>query len=109
MSPSRIQKRGSPVADWWARYYSVYIENHDQPRVVSRFGNDSKEWRSHSAKLFALLVVSQGGTLFIYQGQELGLKNFPASWGLEEYKDAAAINFWNRSAFFSQEHTRTVP
>ena len=77
-------------------YHSIFIENHDQSRVVSRFGNDSKEWRSYSAKLFALLEISQGGTLFIYQGQELGLKNFPESWGLEEYKDAATINFWNR-------------
>jgi len=86
---------------------SVFIENHDQSRVVSRFGNDSKEWRSYSAKLFALLEISQGGTLFIYQGQELGLKNFPESWSLEEYKDAATINFWNRSV--EQKHTRTLP
>ena len=87
-----------PGAYLWARpYYRVFIENHDQSRVVSRFGNDNKEWRSYSAKLFALLEISQGGTLFIYQGQELGLKNFPASWGLDEYKDAATINFWNRS------------
>jgi len=73
---------------------------------VSRFGNDSSEWRSYSAKLFALLEISQGGTLFIYQGQELGLKNFPESWSLEEYKDAATINFWNRSV--EQKHIHTT-
>lgn len=90
-----------------SHHLSIFIENHDQSRVVSRFGNDSKEWRSHSAKLFALLEVSQGGTLFIYQGQELGLKNFPASWGLEEYKDAATINFWNR--LVGRMHTHIPP
>ena len=90
--------------------YSVFIENHDQSRVVSRFGNDSKEWRTCSAKLFALLIVAQGGTLFIYQGQELGLKNFPASWGLDEYKDVATINFWNRLVFsFFQKYTPDSP
>ena len=51
-------------------------------------------------------MVSQGGTLFIYQGQELGLKNFPASWSLEEYKDVATINFWNRSVSL-QGHAHT--
>ena len=103
--PPRIQIDWLPEADLWARphRHRVFIENHDQSRVVSRFGNDSEQWRSYSAKLFALLEISQGGTLFIYQGQELGLKNFPASWGLEEYKDAATINFWNRSV--GQRHT----
>jgi len=54
-------------------------------------------------------MVSQGGTLFIYQGQELGLKNFPASWSLEEYKDVATINFWNRSVFPPKIHTSNHP
>ncbi|KAF9482985.1 glycoside hydrolase family 13 protein [Pholiota conissans] len=75
---------------------AVFIENHDHSRVVSRFGNDSDEWRAISAKMLAILQVGQGGTQFVYQGQELGLKNFPRSWGIEEYKDVASINYWNR-------------
>nr|BAV92596.1 maltase MalT [Pholiota microspora] len=75
---------------------AIFTENHDHSRVVSRFGNDSDEWRAISAKMLAILQVSQGGTQFVYQGQELGLKNFPRSWGIEEYKDVASINYWNR-------------
>ena len=102
----QTKKKRTPEVDC-ALATSLYIENHDQSRVVSRFGNDSKEWRSRSAKLLALFEVSQGGTLFVYQGQELGLKNVPASWGLEEYKDVATINFWNR--LVGLERTRTLP
>lgn len=74
----------------------MFIENHDHSRAVSRFGNDSEEWRAISAKMLAILQITQSGTQFVYQGQELGLKNFPRSWGIEEYKDIASQNFWNR-------------
>ncbi|KAH6903418.1 alpha amylase [Coprinopsis sp. MPI-PUGE-AT-0042] len=73
---------------------TVYTENHDHARSVSRFGDDSDEWRPLSAKLLAMLQVMQCGTQFVYQGQELGLKNFPTTWGIEEYKDIASQNFW---------------
>ena len=72
----------------------VYIENHDQARSVSRFGNDSPAWRARSAKMLALFQTTQTGTLFVFQGEELGLKNFPRSWGIEEYKDVATINYY---------------
>ncbi|PBK93930.1 glycoside hydrolase family 13 protein [Armillaria gallica] len=76
---------------------AIFIENHDHPRAVSRFGNDTTdELRALSAKMLAILEVTQKGTLYIYQGQELGLKNFPPSWKLEEYKDVASQNYWNR-------------
>ncbi|KAF8148638.1 glycoside hydrolase family 13 protein [Crassisporium funariophilum] len=91
------------VIERWQRYKrdegfwnAVFIENHDHSRVVSRFGNDSDEWRGISAKMLAILQVTQSGTQFVYQGQELGLKNFPRSWGIEEYKDVASQNYWNR-------------
>ncbi|KZT25553.1 glycoside hydrolase family 13 protein [Neolentinus lepideus HHB14362 ss-1] len=74
---------------------AVFIENHDHSRSVSRFGNDSPEWRSLSAKLLSMLEITQSGTLYIYQGQEIGMKNAPPTWGLEEYKDVATINYWN--------------
>ncbi|KAG2024049.1 alpha amylase [Coprinopsis cinerea AmutBmut pab1-1] len=75
---------------------ATYLENHDHARSVSRFGNDSDQWRMLSAKLLAMLQVMQSGTQYVYQGQELGLKNFPRSWGLEEYKDVATQNYWNK-------------
>ncbi|KAG1894741.1 glycoside hydrolase family 13 protein [Suillus fuscotomentosus] len=74
---------------------AIYIENHDQARSVSRFGNDSAQWRAVSAKILAIFEVTQAGTLYVYQGQELGIKNFPQTWGIEEYKDVASQNYWN--------------
>jgi alpha-glucosidase len=74
---------------------SVFIENHDQARSVSRFGNDSDEWRTISAQMLAILQVTQTGTLYVYQGEEIGMKNFSRSWPIEEYKDVATINYWN--------------
>lgn len=69
--------------DCWA---TVYLENHDQPRSVTRFGNDTSEFRSISAKLLALLLISLTGTLYVYQGQELGMINFK-DWPMEKYED----------------------
>lgn len=75
---------------------SLYLCNHDQPRPVSRFGNDSDKWRVSSAKLLATLETCLSGTLYVYQGEDIGMRNFPRSWGIEEYKDCASINFYNK-------------
>lgn len=53
---------------------ALYLDNHDQPRLVSRFGND-KEFREISAKLFATMLLTLKGTPFIYQGTEIGMSN----------------------------------
>lgn len=74
--------------------HRVFIENHDHARCVSRFGNDSPAWRAISAKMLAVLEVTQTGTVYVYQGQELGMKNFPRTWGIEAYKDVASQNYW---------------
>ncbi|EIW85879.1 glycoside hydrolase family 13 protein [Coniophora puteana RWD-64-598 SS2] len=73
---------------------AVFIENHDHARSVSRFGNDTDAWRTRSAQVLAMLEIAQGGTMYVYQGQEIGIRNFPRSWGVEEYKDVASINYW---------------
>jgi len=57
--------------DWNA----VYLENHDQPRIVSHYGDDGEYWE-RSAKLLATLLLTLRGTPFIYQGQEIGMTNF---------------------------------
>ena len=54
---------------------SLYWENHDQPRSVSRFGNDSDEYREISAKMLATCLHFMKGTPYIYQGEELGMTN----------------------------------
>lgn len=77
---------------------SVFIENHDNPRSVSRYADDSDKYRSYSATLLALMLTTLNGTLFVYQGEELGMRNFPESWDpLKDYKDIEAINFWKKS------------
>ncbi|MDR2547340.1 MAG: alpha-glucosidase [Lachnospiraceae bacterium] len=54
---------------------AVYLENHDQPRIVSHYGDDQLHWEM-SAKMLALMQFTLGGTIFLYQGQEIGMTNF---------------------------------
>ena len=54
---------------------AIYLENHDQPRIVSHYGNDGKYWE-RSAKMLATMQLTLRGTPFIYQGQEIGMTNF---------------------------------
>ena len=73
---------------------ALYLENHDQPRIVSRFGQDQPEYRELSAKMLAAFLGFQSGTLFIYQGQELGMPNVPRHWGIDQYRDIETLNHW---------------
>ncbi|KAJ8487936.1 hypothetical protein ONZ45_g14138 [Pleurotus djamor] len=84
---------------------TVFIENHDQARSISRFAKDSDEWRKLAAKMLAVLQVTQTGTLYVYQGEELGMKNFPRTWGIEEYKDVATQNYWNKVLAKRRQHS----
>lgn len=54
---------------------SLYWDNHDQPRAVSRFGNDAPQWRVKSAMMLATVLHMQKGTPYIYQGEEIGMTN----------------------------------
>ncbi|KAF7551297.1 hypothetical protein G7046_g7758 [Stylonectria norvegica] len=74
---------------------ALYLENHDQPRSVSRFMHDDAQNRAASAKLIAIFLGFQSGTPFVYQGQEIGMTNVPKDWPLEEYKDVELINHWS--------------
>jgi alpha-glucosidase len=77
---------------------TVFCENHDNGRAVSRFGDTSTlELWKRSAKTIALWQATLTGTLFLYQGQEIGMTNMPGSWGIEEYKDIEAINFYTEA------------
>ena len=77
---------------------SVFVENHDNPRSVSRYTDDSDSYRTYGATLLALMQTTLSGTLFVYQGEELGMRNVPRSWDPEEdYKDIESINFWKKS------------
>lgn len=75
---------------------SLYWDNHDQPRAVSRFGNDSKEYREVSAKMLATCLHMMKGTPYIYQGEELGMTNV-AFEKLDDYKDLEIINTYHQN------------
>ena len=69
---------------------SLYFANHDQPRSVSRFGDD-EEYRRESAKLLATLLHTLQGTPYVYQGEELGMTNVPFE-SLDEFRDVDTLN-----------------
>ncbi|WP_394917677.1 alpha-glucosidase [uncultured Robinsoniella sp.] len=70
---------------------SLFWDNHDQPRAVSRFGDDSPMYREVSAKMLATCLHMMKGTPYIYQGEELGMTNAYFS-KLEDYRDIESIN-----------------
>ncbi len=73
---------------------SLYLSNHDQPRSVSRYGNDSDEYRERSAKLLATCLHMMQGTPYVYQGEELGMCNAYFD-KLEDYRDIESINAYH--------------
>ena len=77
---------------------SIFCENHDNPRSISRYTSDSDEHRELGAKLLCLMQTTLSGTLFVYQGEELGMRNVPAppEWSIDEYKDIETINYWEK-------------
>mgnify|MGYP002510769423 CR=1 FL=1 len=85
------------VFDRWQRelyqkgWNSLFWNNHDLPRIVSRWGND-KEYRVESAKMLAILLHGMQGTPYIYQGEELGMTN--VQFEIEEYRDIETLNLY---------------
>lgn len=73
---------------------TTFLENHDQGRSVSRFGSDAKDHRVTSAKMLALMLGTLTGTLFLYQGQELGMINVPETWSIDKYQDIETVDFY---------------
>jgi oligo-1,6-glucosidase len=74
---------------------SLYLNNHDMPRMVSRFGND-QTYRVESAKMLGTLLHTLQGTPYIYQGEEIGLTNVQFE-DLNEYDDVWAFNFYREA------------
>ncbi|GAA0499090.1 oligo-1,6-glucosidase [Salinibacillus aidingensis] len=75
-----------------AGWNSLYLNNHDQPRVVSRFGND-QEYRVESAKMLATFLHMLQGTPYIYQGEEIGMTNVHFE-DIEDYQDIEIRNMY---------------
>ncbi|GAA1047366.1 MULTISPECIES: glycoside hydrolase family 13 protein [Rothia] len=83
---------------------SLYWNNHDQPRAVSRFGNDSPAWRVLSAKMLAINLHFMQGTPYIYQGEELGMTNVFFE-QVEDYDDLEIHNAWREYV----EESKLIP
>lgn len=71
---------------------SLFWNNHDLPRIVSRWGNEA-EYHVESAKMFAILLHLMKGTPYIYQGEEIGMTNYPIS-DISEVEDIESINMY---------------
>ncbi|AIE78155.1 alpha,alpha-phosphotrehalase [Bacillus anthracis] len=80
-----MQKGGGWNALFWC--------NHDQPRIVSRFGDD-REYRNESAKMLATAMHMLQGTPYIYQGEEIGMTN-PKFESIEQYRDVESLNIYD--------------
>ena len=89
-----------------AAWNSLYWCNHDQPRIVSRLGNDSPKYREISAKMLGTCLHMLQGTPYIFQGEELGMTNYPFT-SLDEFRDIESINayheFTERGIFSPEE------
>ncbi|MGZ7445650.1 glycoside hydrolase family 13 protein [Paenibacillus sp. TH7-28] len=70
---------------------SLYWSNHDQPRAISRFGNDSEEYREISGKMLATCLHMLRGTPYIYQGEEIGMTNVQFE-SVNDYRDIETLN-----------------
>ncbi|OQE26396.1 hypothetical protein PENSTE_c005G00179 [Penicillium steckii] len=78
--------------DGWC---TSFLENHDQARSISRLGDhETPENWLLSAKLLAMMTTALSGTLYIYQGQEIGMINAPDDWDISEYKDLDSLNWY---------------
>ena len=85
---------------------SLYLNNHDRPRMVSRFGDD-KIYRIESAKMLATLLHMMSGTPYIYQGEEIGMTNagFDA---IEDYRDIETLNIYRERINEKGQNKKTV-
>lgn len=88
---------------------SNYSCNHDQCRPVSRWANDTPQYRKQAAKMLALHQATLGGTIYVYQGEELGMKNIPEDWPIEEYKDIMTINYYNECMDRKKQGDKDAP
>ena len=72
---------------------TVFLSNHDNPRAVSHFGDDDPAWVERSAKVLNTLILTQRGTPFLYQGDELGMTNYPFE-TLDDFDDLEVAGRW---------------
>ena len=100
LKPLELRQLKQAFAKWQKAlegkgWNSLFWNSHDLPRIVSRWGND-KEYRVESAKMLATVLHGMKGTPYIYQGEEIGMTNYPFS-GIEDLFDVESVNmYWER-------------
>ncbi|SDT78721.1 glycoside hydrolase family 13 protein [Actinoplanes derwentensis] len=99
--PLQLTKLKAVLGRWQAGlaevgWNSLYWNNHDQPRVVSRYGDDSPEYRAVSAKMLGTVLHLHRGTPYVYQGEELGMTNHPFG-GIDEFQDIEARGLYRQA------------
>lgn len=97
LRPLQLSKLKKVLSRWQTELHgkgwnSLYWNNHDQPRIVSRFGNDGK-YRIESAKMLATVLHMMQGTPYIYQGEEIGMTNVQFS-SIDDYRDIETLNIY---------------
>ncbi|HJG03840.1 MAG TPA: alpha,alpha-phosphotrehalase [Megamonas funiformis] len=96
--PTDFMKLKQLIFDWQINmeknnaWNAVFLCNHDQPRVISRFGSDDK-YHKESGKMLATLIHCLRGTPYIYQGEEIGMTN-PHFKSIEQYRDVESLNHY---------------
>ncbi|MEO2443556.1 alpha-amylase family glycosyl hydrolase, partial [Enterococcus faecalis] len=98
LQPMEVAKLKQVFAKWQTElgndgWNSLFWNNHDLPRMISRWGNDQEHWLE-SSKLFAILLHMMKGTPYIYQGEEIGMTNTPIT-DIREARDIETINMYH--------------
>lgn len=113
LAPLPFQKLKEVFERWQVElrnkgWNSLFWNNHDLPRIVSRWGNDG-QYRVESAKMLAILLHGMQGTPYIYQGEELGMTN--VVYGIDEYRDIETLNLYKErldKGYEKQEIMRSI-
>ena len=102
--PARPEALARPLAGRAGRvgWNSLYLGNHDQPRCVSRFGNDAPEHREQSAKALATVLHLQRGTPYVFEGDELGLPNAGYT-RIDQLRDIESLNHYAEAVAAGEE------
>ncbi len=110
--PLRLSALKESLGRWQAAlgergWNSLYWDNHDQPRAVSRFGSDDPAYRELSAKLLGTVLHLQRGTPYVYQGQELGMTNVPFA-SIEDFRDIESLNHYRQAVADGEDPDRLL-
>jgi oligo-1,6-glucosidase len=113
-TPHKLSEFKEVVAKWQRfivgtdGWTTAFCENHDQSRSVSRYASDHPAHRANAAKMLATMMATLTGSLFLYQGQEIGMINAPDHWDIENYKDIDSLNYYHRMAELHQNDAKKM-